>query len=78
MPAEADMLRPSKRFVLPYEPEYTAHRTDRHMELVMHLHRLGRQRDLGPKLIPTASAAVSAAGDGSTQALELQRSPHRN
>jgi hypothetical protein len=28
MAAEADMSRPSKRFVLPYEPEYTAHRTD--------------------------------------------------
>ena len=37
MTTEADMSRPSRRFVLPYEPEYTAHRTDRRMERIMQL-----------------------------------------
>jgi len=81
MTAETDMSRPSKRFVLPYEPEYTAHRTDRHMERVMQLHKLSRLRDVSPSLVPCAAAADSAAGDGSTdpdRALELQPFPHRN
>jgi len=80
MTAEVDMSRPSKRFVLPYEPEYTAHRTDPDMERVMQLHRLGRQRLMSPSLVPDAAAGEFAVGDGSTypdRSVELQRFAHR-
>jgi len=80
MTAEADMSQPSKRFILPYEPEYTAHRTDRHLERIMQLHRLERQRMTSPSLVPHACAGEAGPGDGSTahgRALEPQRFPHR-
>lgn len=67
MAAEADMSRPSKRFVLPYEPEYTAHRTDRRTERAMQLRQLGRQHVMSPGLVPRASEGRSAAGNGSTR-----------
>ena len=81
MTAEIDMSRPSKRFVLPYEPEYTAHRTDRHLERIMQLHRLGRQYVMSPGLIPNPAAGGAGPGGSSTghdRAVELQRFPHRN
>ena len=53
MTTEADMSRPSKRFVLPYEPEYTAHRTDRRISRAMQLHRPA-QSVAGPSLVPDA------------------------
>jgi len=52
MTAEADMLRPSKRFVLPYEPEYTAHRADRRMIRAGELHRAAQQRTMAPAFVP--------------------------
>lgn len=53
MTAEADMPRPARRFVLPYEPEYTAHRTDSRISRAMQLHRTV-QRVAGPNLVPDA------------------------
>ncbi len=52
MTAEVDMSRPSKRFVLPYEPEYTAHRTDQRAIRTTELHRAARQGAIGPTLVP--------------------------
>jgi hypothetical protein len=75
------MSRPSKRFVLPYEPEYTTHRTDRHLERIMQLHRLGRQRLMSPSLVPHASAGEGGPGDSATghdRALEPQGFRYRN
>ncbi len=45
------MSQPSKRFVLPYEPEYTAHRTDSRIGRTAQLHRSAR-RVTGPALVP--------------------------
>jgi hypothetical protein len=68
MTAETDMSRPSKRFVLPYEPEYTAHRTDWRTKRAMQLHRLARrQHVMRPGLAPNAPAGKSVVGNGSTR-----------
>lgn len=77
------MSRPSKRFVLPYEPEFTAHRTDRRMERSMRLHKLAREHVISPGLVPHAAVAEPAAVSGSTRRqpdLELQPVgfPHKN
>jgi hypothetical protein len=44
------MARASKRFVLPYEAEYTAHRTDGQVcrMIILHLHQ--REQILSPPL----------------------------
>jgi hypothetical protein len=65
MTIEADMSRPYKRFVLPYEPEYTAHRTNRRMERVMQLHKVVRQHIVSPSLVPSAGGEASAADSSS-------------
>ena len=77
------MSRHSKRFVLPYEPEYTAHRTDRRMERAMQLHKLARQSVMSPSLVPRCDAGDLAARNSSTghdHSLELQRNgfSHKN
>ena len=64
---EADMSRPSQRFVLPYEPEYTAHRTDRRARRATQLHRLVRRNVVSPGLVPDVCAGQSAAGNGSSR-----------
>jgi hypothetical protein len=46
------MSPPSKRFVLPYEPEYTAHRTDCRVGRAVQLHSWTRRRMAGPALAP--------------------------
>jgi hypothetical protein len=46
------MSRPSRRFVLPYEPEYTAHRTDSRVGRAAQLHRFARRIVAGPALVP--------------------------
>jgi hypothetical protein len=61
MTAEADMSRPSKRFILPYEPEYTAHRTDSRVGRTMRLHRAA-QRVTGPNLVPDAGGGPTSDG----------------
>jgi len=55
------MSRLSKRFVLPYEPEYTAHRTDPRTGRAMQLHRLARQPVMSPSLVPDSCAGEFAA-----------------
>ena len=77
------MSRPSKRFILPYEPEYTVHRTDRRAGRAMQLRRLVRRHVISPGLVPGAGAGESAAGDETSrrdQAPEFQRIgfPHKN
>lgn len=42
----------SKHFVLPYEADYTAHRTDDHARRVTELHLKAREPLLGPSLVP--------------------------
>lgn len=42
----------SKHFVLPYEPDYTAHRTDEHARRVTELHLKAREPVTGPPLAP--------------------------
>lgn len=42
----------SKHFVLPYEPDYTAHRTDAGVRRVVELHLKARGLVLGPPLAP--------------------------
>jgi hypothetical protein len=49
--AEANMSTRSKRFVLPYEPEYTAHRDDERACRVTQLHRKAREQ-AGPAIVP--------------------------
>ena len=46
------MPDPSKHFVLPYEPNYTAHRTDDHARRVTELHLKAREPLHGPSLAP--------------------------
>jgi len=43
--------RPRKRFVLPYEPEYTAHRRDDNVRRVTRLHLNLRE---SPSIVPRA------------------------
>lgn len=76
---EAYMSQPSRRFVLPYEPEYAAHRTDRRIERAMQLHRLARRHVMSPSLVPNASAADGGA-TRHDRTLEPQRSgfPDKN
>lgn len=52
MTAEADMSRPSKRVVLPYESEYTAHRNDERASRVMWLRLKAREHVKGPAIMP--------------------------
>jgi hypothetical protein len=52
MTAKADMSRPSKRFVLPYESEYTAHRNDERASRMMWLRRKAREHVKGPAIMP--------------------------
>lgn len=61
---EAEMSQPSKRFVLPYEPEYTAHRTDSRIGRAGQLHRSVRRRVAGPALVPDGTDDAPAL-DGS-------------
>lgn len=42
----------SKHFVLPYEPDYTAHRTDDHARRVTELHMKAREPVAAPPLVP--------------------------
>lgn len=42
----------SRHFVLPYEPEYTAHRTDDQARRVTELHLKAREPVAGPPLAP--------------------------
>lgn len=77
------MSRPSKRFVLPYEPEYTVHRTDRRAGRALQLRRLVRRQVVSPGLVPGAGAGESVAGEessGHDRAPEFQRIgvPHKN
>jgi hypothetical protein len=44
--------REPKRFVLPYEPEYTAHRSDDRVCRTTHLHLHQREQVFGPPLAP--------------------------
>ena len=46
------MVDCSKHFVLPYEPDYTAHRTDDHIRRVTELHLKARELVPGPSLVP--------------------------
>jgi hypothetical protein len=50
--AEASMPDSSKHFVLPYEPGYTAHRTDDYTRRVTELHLKARELMPGPSLVP--------------------------
>jgi hypothetical protein len=71
------MSQPSKRFVLPYEPEYTAHRTDRRVGRTAQLHRSPR-RVAGPALVPddvdNEPALDGTARRKSNRAVGLERS----
>jgi len=42
----------SKHFILPYEPDYTAHRSDDHTRRVTELHLKAREPMPGPSLVP--------------------------
>jgi hypothetical protein len=69
------MSRPFKRFVLPYEPEYTAHRTDSRVARAGQVHRSVRRSVAGPPLVPH-DAGNEPAPDGpfpgnSIRAVEL-------
>ncbi|HEY7229028.1 MAG TPA: hypothetical protein VH558_01520 [Pseudolabrys sp.] len=55
------MSLPSKRFILPYEPQYTAHRTDSRVSRTMRLHRVA-QRVTGPSLVPDAGGDSTSDG----------------
>jgi hypothetical protein len=73
------MSRPSKRFVLPYEPEYTAHRTDGRVGRAGQLHRLARRLVAGPTLVPEhvvdGKVALKGPSPGNpSRAVELERS----
>ena len=46
------MLDRSKHFVLPYEPGYTAHRTDDRTRRVTELHLKARELVSGPSIVP--------------------------
>ena len=70
------MSRPSKRFVLPYDPEYTAHRTDSRTIRTMRLHRTA-QRAAGPSLVP-ADTDGEAAADGPLRRTEPRRVERRH
>ncbi len=52
MTAEAAMSRPSKRFVLPYESEYTVHRNDERASRMMRLRLKAREHVKGPAIMP--------------------------
>jgi hypothetical protein len=52
MTLEAGMPNRSKRFVLPYEPEYTAHRNDEQISRVTKLHLKAREYVQGPAIAP--------------------------
>jgi hypothetical protein len=77
MTIEADMSRPSKRFVLPYEPEYTAHRTDRRVGRTMRLHRIAAQGVPGPSLVP-AEMGHERAADSTLLRRKLHRCATRH
>jgi hypothetical protein len=49
---EANMPMRIRRFVLPYEPEYTAHRNDARISRITELHRKLRDRVLSPPIAP--------------------------
>ena len=73
------MSRPSKRFVLPYEPEYTAHRTDTRIGRAGRLHRCARRLVAGPALVPDhdvdSKPALKGPSPGNpSRAVELERS----
>jgi len=42
----------SKQFILPYEPDYTAHRTDEQTRRITELHLKARDPVPGPSLAP--------------------------
>lgn len=50
MSAKPHMSGPSKRFILPYEPEYTGHRSDSRTHRAAQLHRSARRRGAAPAL----------------------------
>jgi hypothetical protein len=52
MSKEVDMPRPFKRFVLPYESEYTAHRDDERTSQVTRLRLKAREYVRGPAIMP--------------------------
>ena len=52
MTLEAAMPNRSKRFVLPYEPEYAAHRNDEQISRVTKLHLKAREYVRGPAIAP--------------------------
>lgn len=73
------MSRPSRRFVLPYEPEYTAHRTDSRDGRAVQLRKFARGRVTGPVLVPDHGVDNEPALKGLSpanprRAFELERS----
>lgn len=52
------MQNRSRRFVLPYEPDYTAHRNDKRARRVTKLHRKVRKQVLAPAIAPELSELV--------------------
>jgi hypothetical protein len=46
--------RSRKHFALPYEPEYTAHRSDDHVRRVTRLHLNLRESVVAPSIVPQA------------------------
>lgn len=55
MTTEAGVPNRSKRFVLPYEPDYTAHRNNERASRVAQLHLKAREQVLAPAIAPKLS-----------------------
>ena len=72
MSIEADVSRPSKRFVLPYEPEYMAYRRDDRVSRAAKLHPRLRDEDFSPPIKPGLSPPGRPAGEQ-----KLQSADHR-
>jgi hypothetical protein len=69
MRIEADVSRPSKRFVLPYEPEYPAHRRDDRVSRITKLLWLCDE-DLSPPITPELSASESPGAEKNLHSAE--------
>lgn len=60
MTLEVVMPNWPKRFVLPYEPDYTAHRSEKQASRVTRLHLKAREKVQGPPIAPELAEMDSA------------------
>jgi hypothetical protein len=68
----------SKHFVLPYEPDYAAHRTDDQTRRVTKLHLKAREPVPGPSLMPELADVDEADKVGKVDKTQVKPRVHSN